>query len=305
MMIIGTRGSRLALAQTNQVIEQLRKLNPRLTIETKIISTKGDADETTPLQEMGNGIFTTALEQALLTGEIDMAVHSTKDMPSKMPEALELIPIGIREDARDVIILKSCYGHIDELPRYARIGTGSERRMFQLQTMHPEWQMRQLRGNIDTRLKKLEEEELDAIVVAAAGIKRLGLENLIEYCYPINKLLPAPCQGIISVEIRKEDKKLKQLLAQLIDPLTEMQFKAERALARHIGSDCHTPIGAYCTFERGHLRLRGLLGDKDYLVLCEICGPVNSEEEIGKELAQMLKRRLMVLRKVKISVQPT
>lgn len=302
-MIVGTRGSQLAIEQTKQVIKQLIKYNPNLDIEMKIIATKGDEDEVTPLNQIGsNGIFTSALEEALLSGKIDLVVHSTKDIPSQIPAELEVLPVGIREDARDVLILKSCYKRLEELPRAARIGTSSIRRAFQLQAMHRDWQIMPLRGNIHTRLKKLEEEPLDAIVLAAAGLKRLQLDHLIGYCFSLDKLIPAPCQGILSVEVCKKNTELIQMINALIDPITHIQFRAERALMKGINGTCQMPLGAYCVIERGHLRLKGLLGDEDYLVISEISGPIGSEEEMGMELAQMLKRRLMVLKKVKISL---
>lgn len=302
-MIVGTRGSKLAVEQTKQVIKQLIKYNPNLDIEMKIISTKGDEDEVTPLNQMeSNGIFTSALEEALLSGAIDIAVHSTKDVPSKISNELELLPVGIREDARDVLILKSCYKRIEDLPRYATIGTGSMRRAFQLQAMYKDWKIVPIRGNLNTRLKKLEKEPFDAIVLAAAGLKRLGLEHLISHCFSLDKLIPAPCQGILGVEVCKKNTQLMQMITTLIDPITHMQFRAERALMKEIGGSCQVPLGAYCVIERGHLRLKGLLGDEDYLVISEISGPIGSEEEMGIELAQMLKRRLMILKKVKISI---
>lgn len=291
-IIVGTRGSKLAIAQTMWVIEKLKKHHSLVEFETKIIKTKGDMDQETRLNKIGDkGVFISAIEEELLAGTIDMAVHSMKDMPSVLTEGLCFAAIPRREDARDALILKKGYQSIEDLPYGAKIGTGSKRRGYQIQVYREDLQIVPIRGNIDTRIRKLQEEDYDGIILAAAGLNRLGLQEYINYCFPIDDMIPSPCQGILAIEVKVNNHLLLDRLKVLEDPISTIQYQAERAFMKAINGGCQIPMGAYCKVEGSHLRLKGLLGDEEgnHLVIKELCGPIGSEMQIGTELAHVLK----------------
>lgn len=292
-VVVGTRGSKLALTQTKWVISELEKHYPEIVFETKIIKTKGDLIQNKPLDKIGDkGIFTKEIETELLEGSIDMAVHSMKDMPSELPAGLRFTKTLRREDARDVLILKEGYSSLEDLPLGATIATGSKRRKYQLLAYRPDLKIVPIRGNVDTRLRKLEEEQLDGIVLAAAGLHRLGLTHRITYYLPMEIMLPAPAQGALAIEIRQEDKATYDLIKVLEDPISSIQVKAERAFMDAINGGCHMPIGAYCEVTDTGLRIRGLLGDElgEKLVLKELCGPIGTEKQLGENLANVLRK---------------
>lgn len=300
-IVVGTRGSKLALTQTNWIVEKLKQNYPFIHFEIKVIKTKGDVDQETRLDKIGDkGIFTSAIENQLLNDEIDLAVHSMKDMPSDLPEGLCFATVPVREDARDALILDKGYTSLEDLPKGAKIGTGSKRRAYQLQTYRPDLEILPIRGNIDTRLRKLHEENLDGIVLAAAGLKRLGLEECISYCFPIQMMVPSPCQGILALEVKADNKVILDILKSIEDPISSIQAKAERAFMKEINGGCHIPMGAYCEVEGTHVRVTGLLGDEDgeHLVVKEMSGPVGVEEVVGIELAKALKEQLNKLMKL-------
>ena len=292
-VVIGTRGSRLALTQTKWVIDELEKHYPELACEMKIIKTKGDLIQDKPLDKIGDkGIFTKEIEAELLKGNIDMAVHSMKDMPSELPLGLRFTRTLKREDARDVLILKEGYASIEDLPIGATIATGSKRRKYQLLAYRSDLNIVPIRGNVDTRLYKLEEEKLEGIVLAAAGLHRLGLADKITCYLPMEIMLPAPAQGALAIEIRQEDTKAYDLVKVLEDPVSSIQVEAERAFMDAINGGCHMPIGAYCEVIGTKLRMRGLLGDElgKKLVIKELCAPIGSEKQLGEELASVLRK---------------
>ena len=292
-VVIGTRGSRLALTQTKWVIDELEKHYPELACEMKIIKTKGDLIQDKPLDKIGDkGIFTKEIEAELLKGNIDMAVHSMKDMPSELPLGLRFTRTLKREDARDVLILKEGYASIEDLPIGATIATGSKRRKYQLLAYRSDLNIVPIRGNVDTRLCKLEEEKVDGIVLAAAGLHRLGLADKITCYLPMEIMLPAPAQGALAIEIRQEDTKAYDLVKVLEDPVSSIQVEAERAFMDAINGGCHMPIGAYCEVIGTKLRMRGLLGDElgKKLVIKELCAPIGSEKQLGEELASVLRK---------------
>ncbi|QEH66899.1 hydroxymethylbilane synthase [Cellulosilyticum sp. WCF-2] len=292
-VVIGTRGSRLALTQTKWVIDELEKHYPELACEMKIIKTKGDLIQDKPIDKIGDkGIFTKEIEAELLKGNIDMAVHSMKDMPSELPLGLRFTRTLKREDARDVLILKEGYASIEDLPIGATIATGSKRRKYQLLAYRSDLNIVPIRGNVDTRLCKLEEEKLDGIVLAAAGLHRLGLADKITCYLPMEIMLPAPAQGALAIEIRQEDTKAYDLVKVLEDPVSSIQVEAERAFMDAINGGCHMPIGAYCEVIGTKLRMRGLLGDElgKKLVIKELCAPIGSEKQLGEELASVLRK---------------
>lgn len=291
-VVVGTRGSKLALTQTKWVIGELEKHYPEIVFETKIIKTKGDLIQNKPLDKIGDkGIFTKEIEEHLLSGEIDIAVHSMKDMPSHLPPGLKFVNPPRREDARDALILKEGYERFEDVPKGGTIATGSKRRKYQLLAYRPDLNIVPIRGNIDTRLRKLEEQNLDGIVLAAAGLHRLGLTSRITDYMPMEIMLPAPAQGALAIEVRQEDARIGKMLKVLEDPVSSIQIKAERAFMDTINGGCHMPIGAYCEVNGTSLRMRGLFGDEagEKLVVKELSGPVGSEQELGRELALKLK----------------
>ena len=292
-VVVGTRGSKLALTQTKWVINELERHYPEIVFETKIIKTKGDLIQNKPLDKIGDkGIFTKEIEMELLEGTIDMAVHSMKDMPSKLPPGLSFTKTPRREDARDVLILKEGYSSIEDLPLGATLATGSKRRKYQLLAYRPDLNIVPIRGNVDTRLRKLEEEKLDGIVLAAAGLHRLGLAHRITCYLPMEIMLPAPSQGALAIEIRQEDTAIYDLLKVLEDPISSIQVRAERTFMDTINGGCHMPIGAYCEVKDTTLRMRGLLGDAlgEKLVIKELCAPIGAEKQLGEDLAYALRK---------------
>ena len=261
-LVVGTRGSNLALVQTNWVVDQLKKENPGVEFEVKIIKTKGDLIKDLPLDKIGDkGLFVKEIEKSLLDGEIDMAVHSMKDMPSYLPEGLKFAHSPKREDPRDALIFKEGYKSLDDLPQGARIGTGSKRRKYQLLKHRPDLEIVPIRGNIETRIKKIETEKLDGVVLAASGLRRAGLDDKIDYYIPTDIMLPAPAQGILALEIREDDKETEKIIDSIKDDITKIQIDAERGFLIGVNGSCHIPMGAYCEIEGEKITLTGLYGD--------------------------------------------
>lgn len=292
-IVVGTRGSKLALTQTNWVINELRKNNPGVEFEVKVIKTKGDLIQNISLDKIGDkGLFVKEIEQQLLDKEIDMAVHSMKDMPSSLPEGLKFAGIPKREDPRDVLILKEEYKSLEELPQGATIGTGSKRRKYQLLNQRPDLNIVDIRGNIDTRIRKIEEDNLDGIVLAASGILRAGLQEKISCFVPTEVIIPAPAQGALALEIRKDDENIEKVINTLRHKETEIQVKAERGFLDGIQGSCHIPIGAYCTVNGDNIHLVGLFGDEEgnNLVVKSIEGKSSRAREVGLELSELISK---------------
>lgn len=288
-LVVGTRGSNLALVQTNWVVEQLKKANPGVEFEIKIIKTKGDLIKDLPLDKIGDkGLFVKEIEKSLLEGEIDMAVHSMKDMPSYLPEGLKFASSPKREDPRDALIFKEGYKSIDDLPKGARIGTGSKRRKYQLLKHRPDLEIVPIRGNIETRIRKIETENLDGVVLAASGLRRAGLDNKIDYYIPTDIMLPAPAQGILALEIRENDKETENIINSIKDDTTKIQIDAERGFLIGVNGSCHIPMGAYCEIEGEKITLTGLYGDGEgkKIVIQSQEGTLADASTIGYELAK-------------------
>ncbi|MCH4072208.1 hydroxymethylbilane synthase [Pseudoramibacter sp.] len=293
---VGTRGSQLALTQTKWVIAQLREACPEYDFELKVIRTRGDADQKRPLDQIGGkGLFTKEIEDELLSGQIQMAVHSMKDMPAQLPEGLTLLPPPAREDPSDVLVTHEDIWGIEELREGAVIGTGSKRRAFQIRQLRPDIQCVNIRGNIDTRLRKLDEQHLDGIVLAAAGMKRLGVYN--QENYNILTLEPsdficAPAQGILALEAREDNMAVRKMAEQIADRTAAIQMKAERAFLVALNGDCHLPIGAYCDInQKGRLTLHGIYGDASgaHIAMASVMGNCCEAETLGVDLAKQLK----------------
>ena len=288
-LVVGTRGSNLALVQTNWVVEQLKKNNPNIEFEIKIIKTKGDLIKDLPLDKIGDkGLFVKEIEKSLLDKEIDMAVHSMKDMPSYLPEGLKFAHSPRREDPRDALIFREGYKTLEDLPQGAKIGTGSKRRKYQLLKHRPDLEIVPIRGNIETRIKKIETENLDGVVLAASGLRRAGLEEKIDYYIPTDIMLPAPAQGILALEIREDDKETEKIIDSIKDNITKVQIDAERGFLIGVNGSCHIPMGAYCEVDGEKITLTGLYGDGDgkKIVVQSKEGTLADAQKIGYELAK-------------------
>ncbi len=286
---VGTRGSKLALTQTNWVVNQLRAHNPGVEFEVEIIKTKGDMIQNIPLDKIGDkGLFTKEIELKLLDGSIDLAVHSMKDMPSKLPEGLKFSYTPPREDMRDALVLKEGYSTLTDLPQGATIGTGSKRRKYQLLALRPDLNIVPIRGNVDTRIRKIETENLDGVVLAAAGLKRVGLEDKISYYLSPEEVLPAPAQGVLAIEVRKNDSHIDALMKSIYDETAKIQVEAERSFLDTLEGSCHIPVGAYCKVEGENITLTGLYGDEEGTILIKksLTGHKDEAVLIGKKLAE-------------------
>jgi hydroxymethylbilane synthase len=289
--LIGTRGSQLATTQSGMVRDQLaahwqNEIDPRL----EIISTKGDVDSTSLSQIGGQGVFTREIERALLDSRVQLAVHSLKDLPTDMDERLQLSAIPVREDIRDVLVTADG-GGLDQLPDGARIGTGSSRRQAQLLAIRPDLQFADLRGNVDTRLGKVTHGELDAVVLAAAGLHRLGHGDRISCYLDPNQILPAPGQGALGLQTLKSDSVAHRLLSALNDPATHTSVTAERAFLASLGGGCRAPIAAWARMEGEQLRLDGAVLSLDGATVCRGTLAGNSEDatRLGAQLGEQLK----------------
>ncbi|OBR42698.1 hydroxymethylbilane synthase [Aeromonas dhakensis] len=287
---IATRKSPLAMWQANFVKDRLEALYPELQVELVPMSTQGDKILDTPLAKVGGkGLFVKELETAMLEGRADIAVHSMKDVPVEFPEGLGLHTICEREDPRDAFV-SNRFTAIDELPQGAVVGTSSLRRQCQLRAARPDLVIRDLRGNVNTRLAKLDAGEYDAIILAAAGLKRLEMAHRITAFIEPEQSLPANGQGAVGIECRLDDHELHALLAPLEHPETRIRVLTERAMNRALQGGCQVPIGAYALVEGEEVWLRGLVGcpDGSRVIRDEIRGPLADGEALGHTLAQRL-----------------
>lgn len=290
-LVIGTRGSELALWQTNHIADRLRALVPGIEVEIEIISTKGDRIRDVPLAKIGGkGLFTQELEAALLDRRADLAVHSLKDVPTEFPAGLMLAAIPERENPCDALVTADGCG-IDALPSRARVGTSSLRRKVQLLARRPDLQIVDLRGNVPTRLRKLHDEGLDAIVLATAGLKRLGLDGHISQILDHTIMLPAVGQGALGIEARSDDAVVLDILAALSDPDTVAATTAERSLLAGMGGGCQVPIGALARVEEGVLVLHACVCSLDgkTVIRCRVEGALSDAEAIGLDAAKRLR----------------
>lgn len=287
---IGTRGSKLALTQTNFVTEKIKKAMPEMDIEICIIKTSGDIMQDVSLLTIGGqGVFVKELEEALLSEKIDLAVHSMKDVPGDIPEGLMFAAILPREDVRDVLVARDNI-KMEFMPKGAKIGTGSQRRGAQIKALLPDVNIVPLRGNIDTRIKKIETENLTGIILAAAGMKRMGLAEKITQFLPVETMLPAVGQGALGLQIRKTDIELAETCAGLNDATTAVEVAAERAFLRALGGGCRLPIAALGKLDGQMLTLEGMLAAPNGTTVIreKISGTINDAEEMGKKLAEII-----------------
>lgn len=294
-LIIGSRGSRLALWQSEHIKSKLESLNPQLEIKIEIIKTSGDINTFQPLTVIGGkGVFTKELEEALLDNRVDLAVHSLKDLPTVLPEGLSLSAITEREDPRDALILRSDIEiespSISNLPQNAVVGTSSQRRLAQLKALRPDVQIKDLRGNVDTRLRKLDEGDYDAIILASAGLRRLGWADRISAALSIDEMLPAVGQGALGLETRADDSETINLIQSLNHEETKIACITERAYLRGLGGGCQLPIAGHAVVKDNRVYLAGLLANETFeeIKRGKIDGEISEAEKIGEDLANQL-----------------
>lgn len=287
---VATRGSLLALTQTGWVVDRLREANPDYGFELHTFKTVGDKVLDVALSQIGGkGLFTKELEEALLQEKADIAVHSLKDMPTELPEGLVLGCVPPREDARDVVITPDGTMFAD-LPAGTVVGTSSLRRLAQLRAHRPDLTFEPIRGNVDTRLRKLQEGVVGALIMAAAGLHRAGFtDRITEYLDP-EYCLPAPGQGALAIEIRSRDSEIGMVVSKLHDPITALEVQAERALLAKLEGGCQVPIGAHAVHDNGYLHLTGLIASPDgtRVIRYEAEGPVNRARALGEQVADWL-----------------
>ena len=290
-IIIATRGSMLALWQAEWIKSELQQLDPELEIRLNKIKTTGDKILDVPLAQVGGkGLFVKEIEEAMLRGEADLAVHSMKDVPTDLPQGLHLSAITKREDPRDAFIAGKGIKSFRDLPRGAIIGTSSLRRICQLLHIRPDLRITQLRGNVDTRLRKLDEGQFDAVILAAAGVKRLGYSQRITEMIPPDISVPAIGQGAVGIECRVDDPFINNLLSKLDHKDTSICVKAERSFLKKLEGGCQVPIGAYAQIKDGTLTMDGLVGSLDgkTLIKEKIQGRPEDAESLGTQLAERL-----------------
>jgi hydroxymethylbilane synthase len=287
---LGTRGSALARRQSEIVAEALRSALPEVEIETIEVRTEGDRRQDLSLELMGGqGVFVKEIEQQLLDGKIDLAVHSLKDMPSDLPEGLTLGALVPRGDARDALVSRGGL-ILKALPAGARIGSDSRRRAVQILAMRPDIEVVSIRGNVDTRLRKVDAGEYEAIALAVAGLERLGLLARATQIFSPAEVLPAPGQGAIAVECRVDDTDTLALLLRIDDATTRVVTGAERAFLRTMGAGCRLPVAAYATLEGDSLHLDAMIAeDNGAMHRASVTGPQSESETIGRTMAQRLR----------------
>jgi hydroxymethylbilane synthase len=284
---LGTRGSALARAQTERVIELLRAAWPDLDCEARPIVTEGDRSQENgmPLPEIGGkGLFTAELEQALRAGDVDLAVHSLKDLPTDDAPGVALGAVVLREDPRDCLVSRDG-AVLHDLPPNAAVGTSSLRRGAQLRGMRHDLEIRSIRGNVDTRVRRVREGGLDAVVLAAAGIRRLGLEHEVSEWFEPEVMVPAPGQGALAVQCRADDDAVLELLAAVDDPGARANGTAERAFLRELQAGCTAPVGAHAQTAGDHVHLLGLVASPDGRDVVRVAGE-GEPEEVGARLAR-------------------
>lgn len=287
---IGTRGSELALWQANWAKQQIQALVPEIPIEIKIIKTQGDHIQDISLSKIGDkGLFTKAIEDSLLEGDTDIAVHSLKDLPTMLPKGLTIGAVSSREDPHDVLISEK-YNSLDEMPEGASIATGSLRRKSQLLNYRNDLKIVEVRGNISTRIKKLGDAGWDGMILAYAGIKRLELIGYVKQIIPESVILPAVSQGVIAVESRINDSQTNKLLKSINNVDSEIQITAERSLLQTLEGGCQVPIGVYTKIADNALHIKAMIGSLDgkKIVKCELSGNLSDAGQLGIKAANQL-----------------
>jgi hydroxymethylbilane synthase len=288
-LIVGTRGSKLALTQANYVIEQLQNKHRDVELNVRVIHTDGDLHTRTPEVNLGVGIFVKEIEEALLNGTIDMAVHSLKDLPSTLPNGLSLPAFCRRGDARDAFISPSNLP-LAQIPLGSRIGTNSPRRSSLLLYQRPDLEIRPLRGNVESRLAKIKGPDYDGAVLAVAGLQRLGLDDVITEYLPPEQFIPAPGQGAIAIEISEDNHDLYELVSSVDDPATRYSVTAERVFLEKLGSGCQVPAGAYAHITNDTLIMHAMISSPDgqNMFSTEWSGLTSEPREVAMKTLQLL-----------------
>lgn len=289
-IIIGSRGSKLALLQTELALAELKKAHPQREFQVQVVKTVGDKESRAPLEQIGGeGVFVKELEEALLQGTIDLAVHSLKDMPTELNPRLYLAALMHREDVRDALVTRSGKG-LKDLPAGSVIGTGSPRRRIQLQTLRADLQVQPLRGNVDTRLRKVLSGEMEGAILAAAALHRLGEGKRVAEYFSPETFLPAVGQGALAIEIRAADQEITELVAPLDHEPTRQAVLAERAFLFRLGGGCRAPIAAWGRVVGDILELSGMVAGSqgEGMLRGEERGPAGSPEEVGRKLAERM-----------------
>ncbi len=286
---VGTRSSLLALWQANWVKSRLEELHPGIEVTLVHIKTEGDRIEVPLFQLGGKGLFVKEIEEALVRGEIDLAVHSAKDLPAAIPEELVLAAFPPREDPRDALISRNGIPW-KEFPRGGKIGTSSPRRKAQLLHLRADLEIVFLRGNLDTRIKKLATENLDGVILASAGLRRMGWENKVSDYFDPETMVPAIGQGILAIETQRRNNRVREWVNHLNHFPTAMELKAERGLLKELGGGCQIPIAGMARIEGDLIRLVGLIASSDgqRIVRGEKAGMIDGAEDLGRQLAQEL-----------------
>jgi hydroxymethylbilane synthase len=286
---IGSRGSQLALWQANHIAGRLRERGNE--VEIQVIHTTGDKIIDVALAKVGaKGMFTKEIEEALASKQIDLAVHSLKDLPTELAEAFEIAAIPAREDPRDALC-SADYSSVEELPPHAKVGTSSLRREAQLRAMRPDLVIHPLRGNVDTRLRKLESGEYEAIILALSGLRRLGKTELVRQVMPIELMCPAAGQGALAIEIRSGDGDVRSALAFLDDKAARSETECERTLLKKLGGGCQVPIGANAKFSGGTLHLEAVVASPDGTTILRDSGEGEDSAALGALLGERLLKR--------------
>lgn len=292
---IGTRKSQLALWQANYIANLINQIHG-VEVELVKITTSGDKILDVPLAKIGGkGLFVKEIEDAMLKGEIDIAVHSLKDVPTQLPEGLDIIAITEREDPRDAF-LSTQYKSLKDLPTGAVVGTSSLRRKSQIMKMRDDLIINDLRGNVDTRIRKLEEGQYDAIILAYAGLKRLGLDSKASYIFSPQEMIPAVCQGFLGIEARVDDERIKKILEPINNQESFIRATAERSFLKTLEGGCQVPLGAYCEIKDDFIHITGFIADlegKTFIKesLSEKLTNINQVKELGQRLANILLKR--------------
>ena len=289
-LIVGTRGSRLALRQTGLVVQALQAHDPDVQFEVHEMRTEGDRDAKASLSLIGGqGVFVKELEAALLRGEVDLAVHSLKDVPTELARGLVLAAIPERGDPRDALVSRGGVGLAD-LPPSARVGTGSSRRAVQLRAIRSDVQPVDIRGNVETRIRKADEGQVDAVVLAVAGLERLGLQERAAEVFLTDAMTPAVGQGALAIEARADDEELLALLSMIDHRDTRLACEAERAFLGRLGGGCRLPVGALATLDGDTVRATGFISDAEggQRFRAEVSGPAAQAEAVGVQLAEEL-----------------
>jgi len=291
-IIIGTRGSALALVQARFVAGLLEKAGANVEIQT--IKTVGDTLDVALSELGGKGVFVKEIDEALIGGKIDVAVHSMKDVPAIIPQGVAIAAIPVREDARDAFVSNKAR-KISKLPKGALVGTSSPRRRAQLLRLRPDLQIMPMRGNVETRLKKLEEGEVDAVILAAAGLNRLGIGKIVTEYIPLDKMIPSPGQGALAVEIRSGEKELLKFVQKACHHnATGIVVRAERSFLKMVGGDCNMPLAAHAEIRATGLDLSAFMSSLDgsHSIVDHESGPPNEAGAIGEKLAKRMLKKL-------------